>query len=378
MLSLLQRYVITIADTKSGIQRRATVPVGSVVVVSAALTMLALLIALNVASKAKRDVQTLAASNRALEIQTANHRAAIEVLIGQPGSQKSALADLRADSAGSSKSGSVDPSVGRPAPAAESDSPVPGVAAAKAPERSPAARGADTHAAARAAFTEALIRSGQTRKLADTADAAALASRSYRAGVDLEIEAQKLWAAGRINDGLVRAIEAEGRFRAAEIEARAQAAAEERLHRADASGIPVRQSLAEGGDLRAQSPRAERLQPLPPKPVADVEDTIRDVIAQYVSGLENQSLTALKRVWPTLGGDQERAIQSEFENARTVQTVFKDPRITIKGDIITVTGLRKHSLVTQDGQRLSSVTRTTMTLRRSGDAWVIERIVHQQ
>ena len=103
-----------------------------------------------------------------------------------------------------------------------------------------------------------------------------------------------------------------------------------------------------------------------------------DVIAQYVSGLENQSLPALKRVWPTLGGDQERAIQSEFENARTVQTLFKDPRITIKGDITTVTGLRKHSLVTQDGQRLSSVTKTTMTLRRSGDAWVIERIVHQQ
>ena len=74
----------------------------------------------------------------------------------------------------------------------------------------------------------------------------------------------------------------------------------------------------------------------------------------------------------------ERAIQSEFENARTVQTLFKDPRITIKGNITTVTGLRIHSLVTQDGQRLSSVTRTTMTLRRSGDAWVIERVVHQQ
>jgi SnoaL-like domain len=366
MFPLLRRYVITIADTKSGIQRRATLLVGSVVVASAAMTMLALLIALNVTSKAKRDVQALAASYRALEIQTANHRAAIEVLIGQPGSQQSALADLRADSSSSSKSGALDPSAGtsgsRPASATASDSAVPGVPASTTPERS--------SPAARAAFTEALVRAGQTRTLADAVDAAALASPSYRAGVALEIEAQELWAAGRLNDGLVRAIEAEGRFRAAEIEARAHSAAEDRLHR---------ESLAELGDLRAQSPRAELPQPLqPPQPVADVEATIMDVIAQYVSGLENQSVPALKRVWPTLGGDQERAIQSEFENARTVQTLFKDPRITIKGDITTVTGLRKHSLVTQDGQRLSSETRTTMTLRRSGDAWVIERIVHQQ
>jgi hypothetical protein len=188
--------------------------------------------------------------------------------------------------------------------------------------------------------------------------------------VALEIEAQEHWAAGRMNDGLVRAIEAEGRFRAAEIEARAQAAAEDRLRR---------QSLAEAGDLRAQSPRAELPQPLQPlQPVGDVEDTIMDVIAQYVSGLENQSLPALKRVWPTLAATRSAQYNPNSRTPARFRRSFKDPRITIKGDITTVTGLRKHSLVTQDGQRLSSVTKTTMTLRRSGDAWVIERIVHQQ
>jgi ketosteroid isomerase-like protein len=97
-----------------------------------------------------------------------------------------------------------------------------------------------------------------------------------------------------------------------------------------------------------------------------------------VRGLESRNLAALKRVWPSLGGTQERAIQTEFANARTLQTQFTDPRITINGDITTVTGFRMYSLVTQDGQRLSSVTRTTMTLRRDGGAWVIERVVHQQ
>ena len=112
--------------------------------------------------------------------------------------------------------------------------------------------------------------------------------------------------------------------------------------------------------------------------VADVENAIRHVIAQYVSGLESRSLAALKRVWPSLGGNQERAIQTEFENARTVRALFTDPHITINGDTTTVTGFRTYNLLTQDGQRLSSLTRTTMTLRRSGDEWLIERVVHQQ
>jgi nucleoid-associated protein YgaU len=204
--------------------------------------------------------------------------------------------------------------------------------------------------------------------LAEVADAPALARRSYDAGVTLERAAQELSTAGRLNDALARAVEAGARFRAAEIEANAEVAATtawERLGLADAPTAPARRSLAET--------------PQPPiAPAAAIEEMIRDVIAQYVSGLESRNLAALKRVWPSLGGSQERAIQTEFENARTVQTKFTDPRITVNGDITTVTGFRMYSLVTQDGQRLSSVTRTTMTLRRNGDAWVIERVVHQQ
>ena len=187
-------------------------------------------------------------------------------------------------------------------------------------------RGAN-EAVDRGAFQEALARSGHMRTLAEGADAA-----------------------------LARAVEADARFRAAEIEAREVAA------------VPAAAPSAESHQRsRTPAPTA-----------ADVEDAIREVIAQYVSGLESQSVPALKRVWPSLGGREERAIQTEFENARIVETAFKDPRITINGDTTTVTGFRMHSLVTQDGQRLSSVTRTTMTLRRNGNVWTIDHIVHQQ
>lgn len=239
---------------------------------------------------------------------------------------------------------------------------------ATAPDTQAPPRDGATQTQGREALNEALAGLAQARVLADVAQAGALASRSYEAGVTLELEANQLSSAGRINDAMARAVEAAARFRAAEIEARAEAsaaAAWERLSLTDTPAVPP------------APPRTEAPGPLA-APATAAEDMIREVIAQYVRGLESRNLAALKEVWPSLGGTQERAIQTEFANARTVQTQFTDPRITINGDTTTVTGFRMYSLVTQDGQRLSSVTRTTMTLRRNGDAWVIERVVHQQ
>jgi hypothetical protein len=183
-------------------------------------------------------------------------------------------------------------------------------------------------------------------------------------------------------EALARAVEGEARFHAAELEARTEAASWQRTRLAGASTpvgtvIETPPPAAPSDSSGVESPPPGRaLASTPPAP--DVETIIRDVIAQYISGLESRDLTALKRVWPSLDGNQERAIQKEFENARTVQAVFTEPRITVNGDTTTVTGVRMYSLVTQDGQRLSSVTRTTMTLRRNGEAWVIDRVVHQQ
>jgi hypothetical protein len=111
---------------------------------------------------------------------------------------------------------------------------------------------------------------------------------------------------------------------------------------------------------------------------ADAERSIRGVIAGYVSGLESRNVAALKRVWPSLGGDQERALRTEFANARTVKALFHDPRITINDDTTTVTGLRSYGVETHDGQRLFATTQTTITLRRIDDVWVIEQVVHHR
>ena len=345
MLSFLGRYVISIVDQKSGIERRATVSLGPVLAVAAVMIALPLLILFGAAWKTKSVVQGLYASHLALELEAANYHVAIEALTRQMGSQQSTIADLSADSAESSAWARVNPAASMPVLQSRPAMPTP-VQGSSVP--------AVNEAVDRGAFQEALDRSGHLRTLAEGADAA-----------------------------LARAVEADAKFRTAEVEALAQAAARERARLADASITTEQPPLPEGREgaaVPAAPPCAESHQRsrTPAPTAADVEDAIRQVIAQYVSGLESQSVPALKRVWPSLGGREERAIQTEFENARIVETAFKDPRITINGDTTTVTGFRMHSLVTRDGQRLSSVTRTTMTLRRNGDVWTIEHIVHQQ
>ncbi len=380
--------MIAIVDQKSGIERRATVSDGPVLAVVAAMITLPLLILFGAAWKTKSEVQGLYASHLALEIEAANYRVAIEALTRQIGSQQSTIAALSENSAGSSEGARLNPAAATPVlrsrPAMPTTAQRSGVRAARVVVPSAAVggeRGAD-EPVDRRALQEALARSGHMRTLAEAADAPVLASGSYRAGVDLQLQAEELSTAGRMNDALARAVEADARFRAAEIEARAQAAARERARLADASITAVQPALPkvrEEAAVPADSPRAESHPSWVRVPTApDVEVAIREVIVQYVSGLESQSLAALKRVWPSLGGREEEAIRTEFQNARIVQTVFKDPLITINGDTTTVTGFRMHSLVTQDGQRLSSVTKTTMTLRRNGGVWTIERIVHQQ
>ncbi len=337
MRSFLGRYVIAIVDQKSGVERRATVSVGPVLAVAAVIIALPLLILFCAAWQTKGVVQGLYASHLALELEAANYRVAIEALTRQVGSQQTTMAALPANSAGSSAWARLNPVDATPMlrsrPAMPTASQGSSVPAALVAVRRAAVGGKHgvNGAVDRGAFQQALARSGHLRILAEDAAAA-----------------------------LARAVEADARFRAAE--------------------QPLLPEVRKVAAVPAAAPFAESQQRsrTPAPTPADVEDAIREVISQYVIGLESQSVPALKRVWPSLGGREERAIQRELENARIVETGFKDPRITINGDTTTVTGFRMHSLVTQDGQRLSSVTKTTMTLRRNGNAWTIEHIVHEQ
>jgi len=255
---------------------------------------------------------------------------------------------------------------------------------------------------------------GKTRALAEAADAQNLASASFQTAVALQREALELSKSGHLIDAAGRLVEANGIFRLAEAEARLKAVARDRP-RVAAVPTPAPPSPAEPREAPAPVPRAidapvagaptpappspaepreapapappagsPRVESRPPAPVPvpvpvaiDPQNAVRQVIAQYVRGLEKRSVADLKRVWPSLGGSQERAIQAEFDNARSVQAAFTDPQITINGDMSTAAGLRTYSVVTLDGHRLSRSTKTTLTLRRSADGWLIQSVVHQ-
>jgi hypothetical protein len=126
--------------------------------------------------------------------------------------------------------------------------------------------------------------------------------------------------------------------------------------------------------------RPERSAPPPSPPPAaaeaapSAEDGIRDLLAQYEQALEGRSVAAMKRIWPTLDGVQEAAITNEFANARSIDVTIENPRIALSGPGASVTFVRRYRLLTGDGQRLMTSTRTMMTVRRAGGAWVIERI----
>jgi serine/threonine-protein kinase len=247
-------------------------------------------------------------------------------------------------------------------------------------------------AAGRRAITAAAIRAEQARSAADAEEARTMAPGQYAAAAALEADARALADTAPVADVTAKFVEAEARFRAAAIEARAEARARARVAppqntaaSASAPSPPAAPAAPPAGDAGPQTPdartrdgaAASSADTLPRRSPVSTEALIHEVVAQYVAALEGRSMAALKRVWPTLTGAQERAIQSEFANATSVRARFTDPRTSIDGNTATVTGTREYRLVTQDGQQLSTVTSTTFTLRRTGDAWHIERIVHQ-
>ena len=92
------------------------------------------------------------------------------------------------------------------------------------------------------------------------------------------------------------------------------------------------------------------------------------------AALEARSLPALKQIWPGLGGAQERAIKTEFDNARRISVTLDSPRIDVSGDTATVVATRHYSLATVDGHELRSDARSTFQLRAAEGGWVIESV----
>jgi hypothetical protein len=400
-----RRYTIAISGQSSGVERRVTISLPAALATLGVLLTLLLVVGIGAARKIATDTEGLNARYRALDIEKENYRAATEeltkrfeslqssTLLHESGSSVPAGIEQETRPASPVRGSPVSPALSIPATSSiqgsasrqPSDSASvtrvspSGAVGADAVDRD-SAKPNDPRQLLETLMTEALTRLSQRRALADEANAQTLATRPYQDGAVLETEARQLAKIGRTSDALLRTMAADARFRVAESEARAEAAARERGRPADAP--PERPRPAE-----APSVEAANLRPVEPaRPAAESAaeptefektiQTVRGVIGQYVSALESKNLVALKKVWPSLGGNQERALRTEFAHARTVQAVFHNPRITINGDTTTVTGLRDYRLETQDGQNLSTTTTTTITLGRVNGEWLIQRVVH--
>jgi murein DD-endopeptidase MepM/ murein hydrolase activator NlpD len=88
------RYTILVADRRSGVVRRATIPVRPAVIVACIVAATPVLIGMGAAWKANSGVTDLRVRHQVLEIENANYREATEALAGQITSLQQAIADL--------------------------------------------------------------------------------------------------------------------------------------------------------------------------------------------------------------------------------------------------------------------------------------------
>jgi len=113
---------------------------------------------------------------------------------------------------------------------------------------------------------------------------------------------------------------------------------------------------------------------VPPASPRALEDEVRDLVRRYQQALEARNIDALKRIWPSLQGAQEKAVRDEFMYARRIEVDIDNVDVNVSGNSATVTFVRRYQLSTVDGQRPLTSSRTTMTARRAGSEWVIDRV----
>jgi serine/threonine protein kinase len=261
---------------------------------------------------------------------------------------------------------------------------------------------------------EARTQVARAKASARSAGAQQLAPGPYGAAITAERDAQRLYESGRPGDATVKFYEASGLFRSAEIATQNEITARDARQRAEraapatpekAPGTePTRPAATPSAPPQSTVPppleKTESVQipsvptpppavilPAPPRPTPPAalppeapppapgpEVAVGELLAQYKSALEARNLDALKRLWPSLSGAPQEAIRNEFRHASQITVEIVDPHISVSGASGTVSFIRRYELVTVEGQRLRTETRTTMDIRRPGGAWLIDRI----
>jgi hypothetical protein len=257
---------------------------------------------------------------------------------------------------------------------------------------------ADVARYARQAATEAVSGLSAARTRAESAGAPASAAAAFGRAVERERSARALLAARDYAKAATAAYAAQGLFDAAAAESlgrtQARAAAEPPVTRtsppppAEEPRAPIQFPAVAAVPPPAPAPAPAPGPPAAPPAVStpprapaaserrsvDPQEAIRRALQQYSAALEARSLPALKQIWPGLGGAQERAIKTEFNNARRISVTLDSPSIDVSGDTATVVATRHYSLATVDGHELRSDARSTFQLRAAEGGWVIESV----
>jgi len=108
-------------------------------------------------------------------------------------------------------------------------------------------------------------------------------------------------------------------------------------------------------------------------PAAGINETLN----RYKGALEARDVDALRRIWPGLGGRQEAALRSEFENARTITVNLQGISSAVTNGSATVTCRRDYVVTTVDGRTLRSSARMVVTMNRHNGSWVIDNIRYE-
>jgi hypothetical protein len=258
---------------------------------------------------------------------------------------------------------------------------------------------------------EARAQVARAKAAARSSGAQRLAAAPYAAAIAAERDAERQYQSGRPGDATVKFYEASGLFRSAEIAAQNATTAREALAR-PAPPAPERTEKpapaepprppdnAATASSQPPATQPERAQPVPapvtppPAPITlpaapppaipaapapeapakpSADAAVTELLMRYKSALESRDMEALQRVWPSLGGQPQAAIRSEFTRASHIAVEILEPRIAVSGNTGTVSFVRRY-VVTVEGQNLRNETRATMEVRRSGSGWVIEQI----
>jgi eukaryotic-like serine/threonine-protein kinase len=258
---------------------------------------------------------------------------------------------------------------------------------------------------------EARSRMARAKAAARERGAASQRSAAFAAALAAEREGLRLYGSKRTGEAAGKFYEAAGLFRSAELFEETARADGQRQQPARSEPPPVSPPVAPAPETAA-APAPAAPSPSPSQPAAApaeppvqvppagvpgppippvtrtpppapalpasspraVEDEIRDLVRRYEQALEARSIDSLKRAWPSLQGAQEDAIRQDFANSRRIDVDIDGLAVTVTGAAATATFIRRYQVSTVDGQRLVTNSRTTMSARRAGNDWLIERV----